>query len=249
MNMVWEDFPANHKKINACLSSLESGCDLLLLPEMFSTGFSMDSQSISQSMEGETVAFLRRAAAQSGTAIMGSIAVKENDTYYNRMLLVTPEGTIDSYDKRHLFRMSGENLHYRNGSQRKIFCYKGIRILPQICYDLRFPVWSRNVDNEYDLLVYAASWPASREEVWKTLLKARAIENQCYAVGVNRVGHDPLAQYTGESQVVDFRGNVAAVGRRETEDVIVYTLDFDAQRAFREKFPAWMDADRFNILP
>lgn len=246
MNILWESPKENCDKLYNQFKQLPQGCELVILPEMFNTGFSMDSEKIAEEVDGETTAFLKRCANEFDIAIMGSIAVKEDGNYYNRLLFVTKERVIH-YDKKHLFRISGENLHYSQGEERVIIDYKGVKILPQICYDLRFPVWSRNCNNEYDLIVYVASWPQSRIEVWKTLLKARAIENQCYVIGVNRIGNDNIATYNGNSAVIDFYGNIVADCPNDQQGEIFYSLDTNALKEFREKFPVYLDADQFII--
>ena len=188
-SIVWEKPEANLEYFDQQISKLPSTVDLVILPEMFTTGFSMNPISIAETMEGPTVKWMVITAKIYSMAIVGSVVIKENDQYFNRLFFVHPNGHIETYDKRHLFTLAKENDQYTSGNERLIVLYKGWRICPLICYDLRFPVWSRNT-NEYDLLVYVANWPSIRIDAWDTLLKARAIENISYCIGVNRVGED-----------------------------------------------------------
>lgn len=246
MNIVWENPNENLNKIYSWLKELPQNCQLAILPEMFNTGFSMNSNKIAEGFDAKTITFLKNCAKEFDIAIMGSLAIKHEDKYYNRMVFIT-ENDVAYYDKKHLFRMSGENNHYSQGDKRIIINYKGVRILPLICYDIRFPVWSRNRNNEYDVIVYVASWPKSRIEVWNTLLKARAIENQCYVIGVNRVGSDNISNYDGNSAIIDFYGNTVANCIVNKEDSIYYSLNMTKLTEFREKFPVYLDADNFTI--
>lgn len=222
--------------------------DIAVLPEMFSTGFEMEPSAVAETMGGETVAWLRETANNSGKAIICSVAIEEDSKYFNRLLFAEPSGELYKYDKRHLFSFSGEDRNYTAGTGRIIVNYKGFRILPLVCYDLRFPAWSRGSD-EFDLMIYVASWPSSRIAVWDTLLRARAIENQCYAVGVNRVGSDPVSLYNGHSAAIDYYGNVMASAAGDGQQTVTVDLEIEPLRTFREKFPAWRDSDRFEIIP
>lgn len=224
-----------------------SQADVYVFPEMFATGFVTDARIVAESAGGETFCRMRELAARLDAAVAGSVAVADGGCYYNRFYFVMPDGHFYSYDKRHLFSYGGEQTNYTPGKERTVAEYKGVRFLLQVCYDLRFPVWSRNV-GDYDVALYAASWPDSRIAVWDTLLQARAIENQCYVVGVNRVGGDGAGRYSGHSAVFDCYGRkIAACAPGE---VCVETAEVDLAKlsAFREKFPVLADADRFKII-
>lgn len=248
-DLVWESPSENRRRIETLLEGEEGQADLIVLPEMFTTGFSMTPEGLAESMEGPTLAWMAGIALRQSATVMGSIIVKEGEHYYNRMLVVGQNGLQLFYDKRHLFRMAGEHKSYAGGTQRPVFNLKGWRICPQICYDLRFPAYVRNRFDEsgrgeYDLLVYVANWPAVRVSHWSLLLKARAIENQAYTIGVNRVGEDGNGiPYSGDSAVVDPKGNVLVEGRLQ-EQLLKARLDGEAMEAYRKKFPVWMDADR-----
>ncbi|SMO74247.1 Predicted amidohydrolase [Saccharicrinis carchari] len=246
-DIIWEDTKSNLSKLSDLIDNTQPHVDLVVLPEMFATGFSMNSTKIAQGMDGEVLSWLKQKAKEKGMAIMGSQAIKEKGKFYNRALFVFPNQQVLHYNKRHLFSPGNEHLNYSPGRERQIFNYKGIRILPQICYDLRFPVWSRN-RNDYDLAIYMANWPAARQHVWNTLLKARAIENQCYVCGLNRVGSGGNINYIGESQVIDFKG-VSLLNLDKQVDVIRYcTFDFNKLKLFKEKFAAHKDGDNFNLI-
>jgi len=245
-DIIWEDTAANLAKLDVLLNNLKQGTDLVILPEMFHAGFTMEPEKIAESENGRVVKWMKEKASLMGAPVMGSVIIGENGSFYNRLFVVYHDGNYVTYDKRHLFSIGGENDNYRPGNKRVVVELKGWRILPLICYDLRFPVWSRN-RNDYDLLVYVANWPASRRYVWKTLLKARALENQCYVIGVNRVGSDKETEYTGDSMVIDFKGKVMAEAAENEEQLLYAGLSLDKLNAFREKFPAWKDADDFEI--
>jgi predicted amidohydrolase len=223
--------------------------DLILLPEMFTTGFSMNASALAEPLNLTTFKWMKQQAEQTGAVIAGSVIIKEGGNYFNRLLWMTPEGKFSYYDKRHLFRMAGEEKIYSSGSAKTVLEIKGWKILPMICYDLRFPVWSRNVNNAFDLLIYVANWPAPRRHAWITLLKARAIENLSYVAGLNRVGEDGKGlHYSGDSAVIDFKGEeLYSFGEKEHHETI--TLSYKALKEFREKFPAYLDADNFSITP
>ena len=250
-DIAWNNPSRNLDHIETMLAGLH-GTDIAVLPEMFATGFITDSTRHGQSMDGEIVTRMRSLAHSSGIALAGTVAVHDDlhPTHEirlrNRFVFVRPDGNIVSYDKHHLFGYGGENDCYLAGTQRVVFEYKGFRIMPQICYDLRFPVWSRN-KRDYDLLLYLASWPTSRISAWDTLLKARAIENQCYVVGVNRVGTDSTTDYCGHSAIIDFKGHVIAAANEPLESCITSELDSEKLLSFREKFRVWEDADPFRI--
>jgi predicted amidohydrolase len=205
--LVWEDPKSNREYIEQKINSIKEGTDLIVLPEMFTTGFTMEPKRVAETMQGETVFWMQSLAKAKNCAITGSVVITENGKYYNRLLFVFHSGELQYYDKKHLFTLAGEDKIYIGGSEKLIVDYRGWRICPLICYDLRFPVFSRNVE-KYDLLIYVANWPKTRISAWDTLLKARAIENMSYTIGVNRLGTDGnTLEYVGHSQVVDFLGN------------------------------------------
>lgn len=246
-DVKWEDKKFNTNYIEQQISSFTNKCDLVILPELFTTGFSMNPKLLAETMDGSTVNWMLKTAEKYSLAIMGSIIISEDNCNYNRMILAKPDGTTEYYDKRHLFRMGEENNHYVGGNERKIFNYLGWRICPQVCYDLRFPVWSRN-KNDYDLLVYVASWPKARRNVWRTLAMARAIENQAFVAIVNRVGTDGMnLDYSGDSMIIDFKGDIIKECEFEKSSIAFATLDKQNLIDFKEKFPSWKDADDFLI--
>ena len=251
-DLYWHDPVANRAILEERIFTLPEPTDLIVLPEMFTTGFTMDARAVAEPMNLTTFRWLRQMATQTGAVVTGSYVVRENNKFYNRLVWMQPDGAYDVYDKRHLFRMAGEEKVYTAGSQRIIKEWKGWRICPLVCYDLRFPVWSRNVndydqDYAYDLLLYVANWPAARRNAWNVLLQARAIENLSYVAGVNRVGRDSNQNlYTGDSALIDFKGAVL-FQHSDTELVHQQTLSIDELRAFRERFPAHLDADQFSI--
>lgn len=248
-NIVWEDTAANLKRLNGLIQRLPKDIDLLVLPEMFNTGFSMNADSIALTAGGEALDWMKKASKAKNIVIVGSVAVAiQNDTF-NRLFWVQPNGVVHHYDKRHLFRMAEEHHHYQAGDKQVVIEYNDFRFMLQICYDLRFPVWSRNTKVlDYDALIYVANWPAVRSEAWYTLLKARAIENLSYVIGVNRVGEDGNGNhYDGKSGVFDFRGNPIDSHRDNEEGFSIQVLDLNALKEFRRKFPAELDADSFEI--
>ena len=241
--MEWENTARNLKRLEPIVAAADA--DVVVLPELFATGFTLDPAPVAEAPGGEVVTALRRWAVQYGKAVAGSVAVAEGGRFFNRMYFVTPDGGCARYDKRHLFAPGGESRNYTPGSDRVVVEYRGFRFLLLVCYDLRFPVWSRN-RGDYDAILCSASWADDRREVWRTLLRARAIENQCYLAGVNRVGTDPDASYAGDSALIDFAGRTLAdAGDRER--TLTAEFDSEAQAAFKEKFPAWMDADDFEL--
>lgn len=246
-DLHWENPTANLAMLEEKIAALEASVDLIVLPEMFTTGFTMNPATVAEPMNLTTFKWMRQMAAQTDAVVVGSFVAKEGQKYFNRLLWMQPDGTYDYYDKRHLFRMAKEHESYTGGTQRIIKALKGWRICPLICYDLRFPVWSRNVNLEYDLLLYVANWPSVRRQVWNTLLQARAIENLSYVIGVNRVGEDANAiPYSGDSALIDFKGEVV-FRKTDEEGIYVYTLQKEPLMAFRERFPAYLDADEFVI--
>ena len=226
-------------------SSAQAGADLALLPEMFATGFVTEPWRTALPDEEELLAWMRRTARRYATALAGSAVVRSGDRFANRFFFVRPAGGAERYDKRHLFSIGGEDAHFVAGRRRVVVEYGGLRFLPLVCYDLRFPVWCR-CRSDYDAILCVASWPAPRREVWRTLLRARAIENQCYVVGVNRTGDDPWNHYAGDSAVVDFKGTPLCEADA-SEGVFTARLDREALDRFRTKFPAWRDADDFLL--
>ncbi len=248
-DIFWENTSANLYKQEANISSLAGKTDLVVLPEMFTTGFSMNAESLSEWNDGTTMTSLRRWAGQHDLAIAGSFIGRTGDRCYNRGFIVLPDGDVAYYDKHHLFRMGEEGSRFSAGSESPVVEYKGWKIRLLICYDLRFPVWCRNVDNAYDLLLFVASWPQSRVHAWRSLLVARAIENAAFVCGVNRVGTDGMSLvYRGDSMIVDEKGNIIAETEPYVEQTITAELDGERLLRFRQKFPVWKDADRFSLM-
>jgi omega-amidase len=246
--LLWQDPAGNRAHFARLLAPLAGKTDLVVLPETFTTGFSMEVEKIGEPADGESVQWLRHQAAVLDAAITGSVVTLEDGRYYNRLSWVTPDQSVRHYDKRHLFRMGGEHEHFTPGRQAWSIPWRGLRVCPLVCYDLRFPVYSRRrADLDYDLLLYVANWPAPRADVWRALLPARAIENQAYVVGVNRIGTDGVqARYAGDSMAIDFRGRSLAQAH-ELPGVLTVELPAAPLQAFREKFPAHLDADRFSL--
>ncbi len=245
-DLIWENAKANRTRFEKLFLQLPNGTELVILPEMFSTGFSMNVNQLGEPMNGKTICWLKDQAAAHGTVIAGSLMIREDGECFNRFVFVYPDQTLDFYDKRHLFSMGQEQMYFVPGLHRKIVQIKSFRILPQICYDLRFPVFSRN-RNDYDLMINCANWPGSRSDVWKTLLKARAIENQVYVAGVNRIGIDAnKINYKGDSMVIDPKGK-EMVTATEKEEILPAKLSKASLDQFREKFPVLPDADNFCL--
>lgn len=245
-DLYWEDASKNRKSFESKINQIDSEVNLVVLPEMFSTGFTMNAPEVAETMQGETVLWLQSLAKQKNFAITGSLIIVENEKYYNRMLFVFPSGEIQYYNKRHLFSLAGEDKFYTSGKEKVIIDYLDWKICLQVCYDLRFPVFARNVEN-YDLLLYVANWPKVRTNAWDTLLKARAIENLSYVVGVNRVGLDANNyEHVGHSQVVDFLGDFI-LEPQETESVFIVELDKKAMIETRKKLDFLSDKDIFEI--
>lgn len=245
--LSWEKPEANRNYFEEKINRVVQESDLIILPEMFTTGFSMDAERLAEPMDGESVSWLKRMAQKASKTICGSLIIEDGGNYYNRLIWMRPDGSFETYDKRHLFRMADEHHYYTGGKERLIIELKGWRICPMICYDLRFPVWSRN-NNEYDLLIYVANWPEVRQNAWSSLLIARAIENLSYVVGVNRIGEDgKQISYSGDTAIIDFKGNKISTTKAFEEKVETTELSMNELHDFREKFPAFMDADRFTI--
>ena len=248
MDIAWADPTANRARAEASFAALPSDVALIVLPEMFSTGFATQPEGIAEVEPYATLEWMRTQASRRGCAIAGSIAVAVGKgavgvTYRNRFYFVTPDGIASYYDKHHIFSYGGEDCYYDAGNERVVVEWQGVRFLLMVCYDLRFPCWSRN-RADYDCALYVASWPTSRIGAWQTLLRARAIENQCYVVGVNRVGEDPVCSYCGCSAIIDAYGRDIAASATGGECCIVADLDLDALKAFRRKFPVLNDRDR-----
>lgn len=243
-DIVWENPGENLTNYSTTITAAGK-TDLVILPEMFTTGFSMNSENLYELMDGPTVNWMKDTAKFNKTAIIGSLIIKENGKIYNRAVWVFPDGSVSYYDKRHLFTMGQEHLHYSSGKEKLLVEYKGWRICPLICYDLRFPVWSRNTDN-IDLLIYVANWPAVRSQVWKTLLVARAIENQVFCMGVNRTGIDGYGiKYSGDSAFIDAKGNANFMN--DQPGFMTFELNYQELHSFRKAFPVLNDRDKFTI--
>jgi predicted amidohydrolase len=245
----WEDASANRAMFSEKLATLKGTTDVIVLPEMFTTGFSMRSPELAEEMDGPTVAWMRDQAKALDAALYASVIIAENRKYFNRGLFIEPSGKVTVYDKRHLFRFANENEHYAQGQERVVVEWRGWRLLLQVCFDLRFPVFARN-RGDYDAILYVANWPEARRYPWSQLLIARAIENQCYVIGENRVGMDGKGHhYTGDSVVIDPRGAVVGMVEPSQEGTATVTLDRASLEDFREKFPAGKDADDFALRP
>jgi len=256
--LVWENPKANWQYFENKLKNLAHKTDVVVLPEMFNTGFSMQSEKLAEQAEGPTFKWMQKMAKLLNAAITGSVITAENGSYYNRLYWVEPDGNFKFYNKRHLFRMAGEHQFFSQGTERLVVSYKGFNIMPLVCYDLRFPVWSRNknqinqtrteVSPEYDLLIYVANWPKPRTAPWSSLLVARAIENQAFVAGVNRVGVDGnQVEYDGASALIDPKGEIISDIKLGEEAVKTYTIRLKELNDFREKFPVGLDADGFEI--
>ena len=245
--LAWEQPETNRKFIEEYFLNEAIDFDLFVLPEMFTSGFTMHPEKISETMQGETISWLKKLAKIKNCAITGSLVIHENDNYYNRMVFVHPSGKIDAYDKRHLFTLAGEEKVYTKGNEKAIVNYNNWNICLQICYDLRFPVFARNVEN-YDLLLYVANWPKVRIMAWDALLKARAIENMTYTIGVNRIGTDANAlEYTGHSKIIDFLGNEILSCESES-GVFIIEIDKNQQTQTRQKMNFLNDKDAFQLI-
>lgn len=249
-NLHWENKKANLQMLAQKIESIKEKTEVVILPEMFSTGFSMRPEILAEKMNGETVEWMKQIAASKKIILTGSVIIEEEEKYYNRLIWMLPNGECGVYDKRHLFAYADEHKHFSPGNRRLIASVKGWKINLLVCYDLRFPVWARQqVESKYDVLIYVANWPEKRIDAWKTLLPARAIENQCYVVGVNRVGNDGNnIQYNGNSIIIDPLGEIL-YQKEDEEDVFTYTLQKDKLDEVRNNFPFWKDADAFEILP
>jgi len=249
-SLFWENKEKNLEQFSDKIDSVKEPTDLIILPEMFTTGFSMNTKTLAEPLNGATLSWLKKKAVQKSAAITGSFVCEENGKYFNRLIWMNADATYSIYDKRHLFRMGDENNNYSSGNKKLIVELKGWKICPLICYDLRFPVWSRNEKgiNNYDLLIYVANWPERRAHAWKTLLLARAIENQCYIAGVNRVGEDYNAiMHSGDSAVINAKGDIVSNIKAYQEITETIILKKHELTDFRKQFPVLLDADDFEI--
>lgn len=256
-NLFWENKAANLAMFAQKINAIDERTEIVILPEMFSTGFSMNAKVLAEKMDGNAVQWMNKIAAQKKIILAGSLIIEEEGKYFNRLVWMLPDGNVGYYDKRHRFAYAGEDQHYSPGNKRVIASVKGWKINLQVCYDLRFPVWSRQNKSilpqnneaypEYDMIIYVANWPQRRSHAWKTLLQARAIENQCYVVGVNRVGDDGNnIHYSGDSMIIDPLGEVLYAGA-DKEEVFTCVLQKEKIEEVRSKFPFWKDADNFLI--
>ncbi len=246
-DLVWENPAENRKQLTYKVNAISDSVDLIILPEMFTSGFTMNASTVAETMDGTTINWLKDLAQQKQAAIMGSLVISGNSNYYNRFVCVEPSGRIHQYDKRHTFTLAGEHNVYTAGTEKLIFEYEGWKICPLICYDLRFPVWARNTA-DYELLIYVANWPKVRVSAWDALLKARAIENMSYCIGVNRVGLDGNNyEYTGHSGAYDVLGNRLDTIAESTEAVEIVTLNKAHISKYREKLGFLKDRDHFNL--
>lgn len=243
-DMAWESVADNLRRAEVFVALTEA--DLVVLPEMFATGFGADPERAAQTAEGSVVEWMRKMSQRYGHVLAGSVIVRTERGFANRLLFVRPDGSVEWYDKRHLFSLGGEDERFVAGDSRRVVEWRGMRFLLTVCYDLRFPVWCRN-RGDYDAILCVASWPAARRGVWRTLLRARAIENQAYVIGVNRTGSDPQCRYAGDSAIIDFRGDTLCEAD-DAEGIFAASLDRRALDRFRAKFPVWRDADDFRLL-
>lgn len=245
-SLVWENPKANRNYFEEKINAITEKIDLIALPEMFTTGFTMNPEAVAETMEGKTVLWLQSLAKAKKVAITGSLVIKENNNFYNRLVFVFPSGEIQFYDKRHLFSLAGEEKVYTAGDQKLIVDYLGWKICPLICYDLRFPVFARNAE-DYDVLIYVANWPKTRVQAWDILLKARSVENMCYTVGVNRIGFDNNHfEHVGHSQAIDFLGNYV-LEPKEIEGVFIVELNKEKLLETRKKLGFLNDRDSFEL--
>ena len=247
-DLVWQNAEQNRINFSKKINEITEHVDVIVLPEMFTTGFSMQPQKMAEYMLGDTVTWMQQIASEKNTAICGSIIISENKNFYNRFIFVHPEGKIEYYNKRHLFTLAGEHTVYKQGEEKIIIEYKDWKICPLVCYDLRFPVWARNVE-EYDVLLYVANWPKPRIAAWDTLLKARSIENMCYTIGVNRVGNDANnLEYSGHSGVYNCLGEEVVKAKPNKEETIIAVLEKNHITETRNTLNFLSDKDLFEIL-
>ncbi len=244
-DIAWKDPQTNLRRAGELIAAAPAA-DLIVLPEMFATGYAADPAGGAEKGGGSAFEWMERTANTSGAAVAGSVAVEDDGRFYNRMFFVKPGGGYVAYDKRHLFSFAGENKAYTAGTERMVVEWMGFRILLQVCYDLRFPVFARNRD-DYDMIIYSANWPTVRIDAWNSLLKARAIENLCYVAGVNRVGSDPYVDYSGGTYLFDYKGKIVAGANENREEAIFAEINKEDSDNFRRKFPAMDDADDFAL--
>lgn len=245
-DISWLNPSENLTRLSAQFDEMAT-VDLIVLPETFATGFAFDQVDVGEVENGPILAWMKAMAAKTNAVITGTVAVNQDDKNANRLYWVSPQGDVQHYDKRHLFRMGNEQRYVVGGQTREVFIIKGFRVLPIICYDLRFPVWSRNRD-DYDILLNVANWPGVRRKIWDILLQARAIENQCYVLGVNRVGDDGKGvAHSGGTVIVDFKGDTVAVADDNNSQILIQTLSLAALNHFKQQFPAHLDADDFQL--
>lgn len=252
-SLLWEMAEENRNKLEEQINKV-SETDLILLPEMFASGFTMNTEVVAESMDGASVDWMRIMAKKKNAIVCGSLIIEEKGQYYNRLIWMQADGNYQTYDKRHLFRMAEEDHYFSAGKDRLIVDFKGWKISPLICYDLRFPVWSRNAyqkdigSHAYDLLIYVANWPEARIKAWEKLLLARAIENQAYVAAVNRIGNDDNGiSYSGNSMLIDPKGEIIWKAKDHQEEVMTIDIDLEELNAFRKKFPVAMDSDQYTI--
>ena len=246
-DLLWQDPSGNLRMLEEKIRSIGENTDLIVLPEMFTTGFTMDAERLAEPMDGDAVSWMHQMAKEKNSVVAGSLIIREANQYYNRLVWMRPDGQWDAYDKRHLFTFAGEDKFYAPGTKHLIVQLKGWKIMPLTCYDVRFPVWSRNTQG-YDLLLYVASFPEKRIHAWKSLLVARAIENQCYTIGLNRVGYDGNGIYhSGDSRVINYEGHILFEQSKE-ETIHLTTLSFEKQQQFRASLQFLKDSDSFNLI-
>ena len=247
-DLVWENPKENRDRFTKKMTSITMPIDVILLPEMFTSGFTMNPENVFETIQGQTIAWMKKTANEKQAAIGGSLVIKENDVFYNRFVFVKPNGSIETYDKRHTFTLAGEDRVYKAGTKKVVFDFKGWKLCPLVCYDLRFPVWSRNVEN-YDVLMYVANWPKPRINAWDALLKARAIENMCYCIGVNRVGLDTNNhEYSGHSAVYNGLGNLLTSLKNNEEGIEIVSLEKNHVSTIRNKLKFLDDRDPFTVM-
>lgn len=248
-HLFWEDVQQNLNHFDKKINEIAGPTDIIILPEMFTTGFTMNPSKLAEELGGKGLQWMLNKSNEKKCVIVGSISVKENTNFYNRLYWAKPDGTYEYYDKRHLFRMGNEHEYYTNGDKKLIIDYKGWKICPLVCYDLRFPVWSRNTkENSYDVLIYVANWPEVRAYPWKQLLIARAIENQSYVIGVNRIGDDGnKINHSGDTAVINPRGEIINQTIAHQDNVETMNLSYSYLQDFRNAFPVLLDGDEFDI--
>ncbi|MGB5419571.1 amidohydrolase [Algibacter sp.] len=247
-DLVWENPEQNRTNFTKKIDNISEQVDIIVLPEMFTSGFTMNANKVAEKMDGETVSWMKQLALKTNAALVGSLVVSENNAFYNRLVFVEPSGVVTHYDKRHTFTLVGEDKVYSAGSKKLILDFKGWKICPLVCYDLRFPVWARNTE-DYDVLLYVANWPKPRISAWDALLKARAIENMCYCIGLNRVGVDGVnCTYSGHSAVYDVLGEQLTPIKPNTEQSLIVILEKRHVEAYRNKLKFLDDRDTFSII-